>query len=84
LGDKDNFTPRFAKNIVSTLEKAFMSPRADHENIKRVVGLWAKNNLFSEEVNEGLFEVCRTKTGSYPGIHFFSFLYLHIVMFTSY
>jgi hypothetical protein len=67
LGEKDNFTPRFAKNIVSTVEKAFMSPKADHENIKRVVGLWAKNNLFSEEVNESLFEVCKSKTGSYPG-----------------
>jgi hypothetical protein len=67
LGEKDNFTSRFSKNIVSTLEKAFMSPKADHENIKRVVGLWAKNNLFSEETHESLFEVCRTKTGSYPG-----------------
>lgn len=68
LGEKDNFTPRFGKNIVATLEKAFMSPKSDHENIKRVVGLWAKNNLFDEETREALFEVCRTKTGSYPGI----------------
>lgn len=69
LGEKDNFTPRFAKNIVSTVEKAFSSPKSDHDKIKRVVGLWAKSNLFSEEINESLFEICKTKTGSYPGIY---------------
>lgn len=69
LGDKDKYTPRFATNIVSTVEKAFMSPKSDYENIKRVVGLWAKNNLFSDEIHKKLFEICKDKTGSYPGNH---------------
>ncbi len=68
LGDKDNFTPRFSKNIAETMERAFMSPKSDHDAIKRVIGLWAKNNVFPDDVNDSLFEVCRVKTGSIPGM----------------
>ena len=62
------YTPRFSLRIVDTFERIFHAPLSDQEHIKRVVGLWAKNDLLSPEVIETLFEICQKKTGSPPGM----------------
>ncbi|GAB0089501.1 splicing factor, arginine/serine-rich 15 [Sergentomyia squamirostris] len=54
--DKDVFAPRFALNMQQTFSNLFRCAPEDKSKIIRVLNLWLKNNVFSPEVINPLFD----------------------------
>uniref|UniRef100_A0A673JH19 Splicing factor, arginine/serine-rich 15-like n=1 Tax=Sinocyclocheilus rhinocerous TaxID=307959 RepID=A0A673JH19_9TELE len=49
--DKDVFGPRFLKNFTVTFQNLFQCPADDKGKILRVLNLWEKNDVFTQELN---------------------------------
>uniref|UniRef100_A0A6B2EH07 Putative rna polymerase ii c-terminal domain-binding protein ra4 n=1 Tax=Phlebotomus kandelakii TaxID=1109342 RepID=A0A6B2EH07_9DIPT len=54
--EKDVFAPRFAQNMQQTFANLFRCAPEDKSKIIRVLNLWLKNNVFSPEVINPLFD----------------------------
>uniref|UniRef100_A0A7G3AYH6 Putative rna polymerase ii c-terminal domain-binding protein ra4 n=1 Tax=Lutzomyia longipalpis TaxID=7200 RepID=A0A7G3AYH6_LUTLO len=54
--EKDVFAPRFAQNMQQTFSNLFRCTPEDKSKIVRVLNLWLKNNVFSPEVINPLFD----------------------------
>jgi len=55
--DKDQFAPRFGKNILITFYYLFKCPQEDKSRIIRVLNLWQKNKVFEEDIIQPLFDL---------------------------
>ncbi|CAG5132101.1 unnamed protein product, partial [Candidula unifasciata] len=55
--DKDVFSPRFTKNIVTTFTNLFKCPVDERSRVVRVLNLWQKNNVFPMEVIQPLLDL---------------------------
>eukprot|EP01137_Pigoraptor_chileana_P036572 Opistho-2@32417 len=53
-GAKDVFTPRFSKNMATTIENVLRCPAADRDRVRKVVDLWAHNAVFPEDVIQSI------------------------------
>ncbi|CAD5210485.1 unnamed protein product [Bursaphelenchus xylophilus] len=57
---KDVFGPRFAVNILQTIEGILGEcPVEDRLKVVRVINLWKNHEVFSPEVSDSLLELCR-------------------------
>lgn len=54
--DKDVFAPRFAKNMQSTFSNLFGCAPEEKGKIIRVLNLWQKNQVFTPDVIQPLFD----------------------------
>lgn len=54
--DKDVFAPRFAKNMSLTFSNLFSCPPEEKGKIIRVLNLWQKNQVFTPDVIQPLFD----------------------------
>merc|ERR1712018_172619 len=54
---KDVFAPRFAKNIQLTFYHLYKCPEEEKSRIIRVLNLWQKNEVFTAEVIQPLFDL---------------------------
>jgi len=61
LGDKDVFTPQFAKRIEETLNDAFECPPKDRDALRRVINIWIQNKIFPDEVLQNIARLVREK-----------------------
>lgn len=50
LGEKDVYTPRFARNIETLFAKLIDCPAPDRERIGRTLGLWKEREWFTPEI----------------------------------
>ncbi|GFO22304.1 splicing factor, arginine/serine-rich 15 [Plakobranchus ocellatus] len=55
--EKDVFSPRFTKNIVTTFTHLLKCPVEERSRLVRVLNLWQKNNVFPVEVIQPLLDL---------------------------
>ena len=55
--DKDVFAPRFAKNSLVTFYHLYKCSEEEKSKVIRVLNLWQKNNVFSSESIQPLFDL---------------------------